>query len=75
MENGIRRHIGGVLLDATCELQGESGVDEDTVRDAICDILHAAIGRGYLQKNDEDISSMLACCTDNVFEELKEESE
>lgn len=62
---------GQELLKKENALLGEAGIDEDTGRDAICDIIHGMIYEGYLLK--EEIADMLLCCNVNVSAELEGE--
>ena len=70
--NGSRTEIGRSLLEHFNELSGEGRVDEDTVRDAICDILHAAVEDDHVETPD-DMDAMLAACVINVNAELENE--
>jgi len=70
--NRDRATRGQELLKKECELLGEAGIDEDTGRDAICDIIHGMIHGGYLLR--EEITDMLLCCNVNVIEELSNET-
>ena len=72
MNNERRTEIGRALLERFNELSGEAGVDEDTVRDAVCDILHAALVDDHLKP--ENLNTVVASCVDHIRIERKEES-
>lgn len=72
MNNERRTEIGRALLERFNGLSGEAGVDQDTVRDAICDLLHAAIADSHLKP--ENLNTVVASCVDHVRIEREEES-
>jgi hypothetical protein len=71
MNNERRTEIGRALLERFNELSGEAGVDEDTVRDAICDLLHAAMADSHLKP--ENLNTVVTSCVDHVRIEREEE--
>ena len=73
MNDERRIEIGRRLLERMNELAGEGGVCEDTVRDAVCDVLHAAVKDGLIERKKVDV--ITGSCADHVRTELKEEAD
>jgi hypothetical protein len=71
--NDTRIFRGKELLQTECNLLNESNIDEDTGRDAICDILHGMIAEGFIK--GEDIQDVCIAAGANVTAELEDEGQ
>ena len=70
--NERRIEIGrDLLLRYEALTDDKEEVDEATVRDAVCDILHAATKDGLIKLHELDVA--LTSCADHVRVELEED--